>query len=232
MPERTTPIPNVASHRVAALLREQILSGKMPPGARVMQEEVAASLGSSRLPVREALRILEAEGLLVLKPNSGAWVSKLDLAECVDTYKIRERLEPLALAESIPHLTDAQIDRLDEIEDKIEQSTDIEGFLTLDRELHLATYAGCPIEQLSSMIHRFWNTTQHYRRAYARLTTATGSQLVHYEHRLLIDAVRRRDAPDAERLLTGHIRRTRLALAGHPELFTQAESPGERRRAE
>ncbi|MFI9602080.1 hypothetical protein ACIHCX_19905 [Streptomyces sp. NPDC052043] len=68
------------------------------------------------------------------------------------------------------------------------------------------------------MVRRSWNTTQHYRRAYARLIDASGRRLINYEHRLIPDAVRRADTTDAERFPAGHIRRTRLALAQHPEL--------------
>ncbi|MER5620291.1 GntR family transcriptional regulator [Streptosporangium sp. NPDC002544] len=210
---------SVASQRVADTLRKQILSGDLAPGARIMQEEVAASFGSSRLPVREALRILEAEGLVVLKPNSGAWVSKMDLAECQATYKLRERVEPLALSESMPNLTSDDFARLDEIQHEIEANHDVDHFLILDREFHLITYSGCRIDHLLTMVRRFWNTTQHYRRAYAHLIDPAGHELINFEHRLIIEAIKRGDPIDAERFLAGHIRRTRLALSLHPELF-------------
>ncbi|MFH8554933.1 GntR family transcriptional regulator [Streptomyces celluloflavus] len=213
----------VASQRVADHLRTAILSGELRPGARIRQEEVAARLGASRLPVREALRILAAEGLTVVKSNSGAWVSKMDMAECEGVYKIRERLEPLALSESIPHLTAGQIAELAAIARQIEQTTDVDRFLTLDRRLHLLTYAGCRVGQLTALVDRFWNTTQHYRRAFARLAGDSGWELIHAEHRLIIEAIRRADTVDAERFLTGHIRRTRLELGQHPELFTEED---------
>jgi DNA-binding GntR family transcriptional regulator len=216
----TSKPSTVASQRVADYLRARILSGQLPPGSRIMQEDLAAALGSSRLPVREALRIMAAEGLVVLKPNSGARVSKLDLGECEDTYKIRERLEPLALAESIPRLGASDIARLNEIQDEIEKDEDAERFLSLDRELHLTSYAGCRNDQLTTIIRRFWNTTQHYRRAYTQIADSADRQLVNAEHRLIIAAISHRDIPDAERFLAAHIRRTRLALARHPELFT------------
>ncbi|WP_455356430.1 GntR family transcriptional regulator [Streptomyces sp. SYSU K217416] len=211
----------MTSHRVADTLRKDILAGELAPGARIMQEEVAEAFGSSRLPVREALRILAAEGLVVLKANSGAWVAKLDLAECEATYKLRERVEPLALSESIPNLTSADLARLDHIQLEIESNQDVDRFLALDRELHLITYSGCQIEQLSTMVRRFWNTTQHYRRAYARLIDPSGHEIIHFEHRLIVEAIKRGDPVDAERFLVGHIRRTRLALSHHPELFDQ-----------
>jgi DNA-binding GntR family transcriptional regulator len=70
------------SGRVADALRDEILHGRMAPGARIRQEEIAARLGVSRVPVREALRILEADGLVTLVANTGAWVAHLSLAEC------------------------------------------------------------------------------------------------------------------------------------------------------
>ncbi|TDD52765.1 GntR family transcriptional regulator [Saccharopolyspora elongata] len=222
MSEKATA-STVASQRVAEHLRSMILSGELAPGARIRQEDVAARLGASRLPVREALRILAAEGLAVLKSNTGAWVSKLDMNECEGIYKIRERIEPLALSESVPNLTAGDIARMERIQDEIEDNTDVDRFLLLDRELHLATYAGCGNRELTAMVHRFWNTTQHYRRAYARVIDSAGNQLINFEHRLIIEAVKRADTVDAERFLTGHIRRTRLELAKHPELFAEDE---------
>ena len=94
-----------ASERIAASLREAILSGEIAPGQWIRQEEVAARLGASRLPVREALRMLEAEGLTEHEANKGSRVPLLDRHEVDVVYQMRERLEPLALSESLPHLT-------------------------------------------------------------------------------------------------------------------------------
>src|SRR5580700_3969995 len=103
---------NVASHRIADTLRTAILDGSYQPGERIRQEEVAARSGASRIPVREALRMLHAEGLVTLVANSGAWVTKLTLAECAELYQIRERLEPLLLRASLPEIDDAVLGRL------------------------------------------------------------------------------------------------------------------------
>src|SRR5690348_9080134 len=134
------------SHRVAGYLREAILSGEIAPGERIRQEDIAERFGTSRLPVREALRILEAEGLTEHHPNKGARVPKLDRHELDVIYQMRERLEPLALAESLPHLTGDDLQRLERIQQRIEADTGVAEFLTLDREFHLGTYAGCGID--------------------------------------------------------------------------------------
>jgi DNA-binding GntR family transcriptional regulator len=212
-------VPTVASQRIAHHLRHDILAGALAPGERIRQEEVAARHGASRLPVREALRILHSQGLVQLKANSGAWVSKLDLNECQAVYKMRERLEPFALAESIPQLDESVIVRIEQLQDEIEANDDVDRFLALDRELHLLCYAGNPIPELTEMVERFWNTTQAYRRAFVRMSGPGRMWVVNAEHRLLIDAIRRRDITDGERYLAGHIRRTRVSLADHPELF-------------
>jgi DNA-binding GntR family transcriptional regulator len=207
------------SLRVAGYLREAILSGEIVPGERIRQEEVAARFGTSRLPVREALRILEAEGLTEHHTHKGARVPRLDRHEVDVIYQMRERLEPLALAESLPHLGEEDFRRLEEIQARIEADTSVAEFLALDREFHLLTYAGCPIDQLSSMVVRLWNSTQHYRRTFMNLTGPARRWVVNAEHRLILDAVERRDAVDAERYLSGHIRRTRIELSRHPEAF-------------
>jgi DNA-binding GntR family transcriptional regulator len=213
------------SERVAAHLREEILSGRIGPGERIRQEEVAARLGASRLPVREALRMLETEGLTQLEVNKGARVPALDRDEIDVVYRMRERLEPLALIESIEQLTEDQLGELRAIQDRIEANSDVSTFLALDRQFHLLSYAGCRTEQLSATVTRLWNSTQHYRRAFMTLASPDRRWIVNAEHRLLIDAITRRDPVDCERFLAGHIRRTRIELVAHPELFVRVPRP-------
>jgi DNA-binding GntR family transcriptional regulator len=210
---------SVASHRIADQLRMRILKSDLMPGSRLLQEQVAAELGASRVPVREAFRILESEGLVMLKTNSGAWVSKLDMHECQAVYRVREKVEPLVLAESMPNLTSSHHEQLEAIQAEIETDFDVDRFLSLDRRLHLLTYSGCTVDSLNVMVERFWNSTQHYRRAFMRLTFPNRLWVVTSEHRLLIDAIIRNDVEGAGGILSAHIRRTRVQLANHPELF-------------
>jgi len=200
-------------------MREAILAGELLPGTRLGQDEIAARFGTSRLPVREALRILEAVGLATLTPNRGARIPRLELHEVNTYYRMRERLEPLTLIESLPNLSEEQLDLLESVQLEIEGNTDLIRFLALDRQFHMTSYAGCSSEQLLSATVRLWNSTQHYRRAFMLVSGSGRASIVNAEHRLLLDAIRRRDAEDAERFLTGHIRRTRVELTQHPELF-------------
>jgi DNA-binding GntR family transcriptional regulator len=219
VPLLVAPGAGAASERIAAQLRTAILAGEIAPGERIRQEDVAERLGTSRLPVREALRILEAEGLTEHTANKGARVPRLDAAELDVLYRMRERLEPLALIQSMPHLTAGEIRELESIHERIAADADLRDFMVLDREFHLGSYAGCASEQLSSSVTRLWNATQPYRRAFMSLGGQHRRWIVDHEHRLILDAIERRDPEDAERYLAGHIRRTRIELAAHPELF-------------
>ena len=215
----------VASQRIAGALREEILGGRYLPGERIRQEDIAAQYGASRIPVREALAMLAAEGLVTLVANAGAWVTRLTAAECAEAYLIRERLEPLLLRLSMPGLSDAAIERLGTGVREMEAGSGVDAFLRADREFHLSSYAGAASSETWQIIHRLWNTTQHYRREYTRRAARPGPHgggglsVIHMEHRLLLDCLRRRDADDAERVLVTHIRRTRLELEKHPEIF-------------
>lgn len=218
-------------HAIARHVREAILDGRLHPGSRIRQEALARHLGVSRIPVREALRQLEAEGLVELRPHSGARVARMDLAEHIELYRIREALEPIVIAESAARLTDEQIDRLSELVDEIEVAgDDLKRWLECDRRFHLQSYAAAPRPRMLQMIEEFWNTSQHYRRAHISRLDPEELRLVNYEHRLILDALRRRDPGEAEMRQRMHLRRTRMALGLHREIFESGSddtsSPG------
>ncbi len=214
-----------ASERVASDLRRMILAGEILPGERIVQEDLAERFGASRLPVRDALRLLEAEGLVTLVANTGAWVAKLSLEECEEVYQIRERVEPLLVRMSVPGLDAAAIARLHELVDAMRETSSIEEFLRLDRDFHSLSYSGAETGMLGDFVARLWNTTQHYRRAFSEIYGVHTNRAVHLEHELLVLAIERGDADEAERIVHAHIRRTRLSLAQHPEIFQEAGSP-------
>lgn len=204
---------NLLSSRVANAIREEILSGELEPGSRIRQEYLARRFEVSRIPVREALKQLESDGLVTLRANSGAWVSQLEPNEFMEIYKIRERLEPLALRESLSRLSADQINQLEELQEQMLRSSTVGTFLQLDRDFHLLTYAGANAKTLTDMIERFWNTTQHYRRLFTEKAGKEAKWVIHAEHRLLVEAIKRQDVEEGERILLSHIRKTRLQLS-------------------
>jgi DNA-binding GntR family transcriptional regulator len=203
------------SARIADEIRSAVLSGEMRPGMRVRQELLAAKFGASRIPVREALKQLENEGLVILAPNRGAWIADVNSEESVEIYKIREVVEPLAIFESVPHLMDADIASLTAMVHELERVGTVEEYIQLDRAFHLKTYSRAPMPQLLAMIERFWNSTQHFRRQFVKESLAKdGLPFSDPQHLLLLDTISARDAEGARGVIHLHIRRTRLQIQG------------------
>jgi DNA-binding GntR family transcriptional regulator len=213
------PEPSLGA-AVTHRIRDAILDGTLRPGDRIGQEALAERFGTSRIPIRDALRQLETEGLVTLVPNSGAWVARLDYDEYTELYRLREVVEPFAIAQSAPNMTDAILEQLTLLAAKLERSADdLNHWLELDRRFHLESYSAAPLPRVLAMCEGFWNQTQQYRRAHHSTLEGSRLELAHMEHQLILDALARRDAQDAEARQRSHIRRTRIMLANHPELF-------------
>jgi DNA-binding GntR family transcriptional regulator len=157
-----------AGTRIAELIRSAILAGDYAPGARVWQEDLANRFGASRVPVREALLILERDGLISMRANAGAWVTHLTLAECEEIYRMRERLEPLLLRYSAEGLRAETLRGLRDLAAQLTSTTDVDEFLVLDRRFHMLTYSGAHTSQLGALIEKLFNSTHAYRAAYTR----------------------------------------------------------------
>lgn len=204
--------------QVTQQLREAIVDGRLKPGAPVRQEAVAREFGTSRIPVREALSQLENEGLVTIVPHCGARVARLDFDECLEIYKIRERIEPLAFAESVGRLTDDQLRRLEELAAQIESSQGQKAWIDIDRRFHLCCYEGAP-PRLARMIVGFWHATQKYRRILTPVLSPEDFDAYHREHRLMVTALAQGNASAGESLVRMHIERSRTRLSANRELF-------------
>jgi DNA-binding GntR family transcriptional regulator len=214
------------SVRIADEIRRAVLDGEMRPGTRVGQEWLAAKFGASRIPVREALRQLQSEGLVVLAPNRGGWIADVTSQESIEVYKIREVLEPLAISESVPWLTDEDIASLEATMRRLEQVGSVQEYIPLDREFHLKTYSRAPMPHLREMIERYWNSTQHFRRWFVKDSLAKdGLPFSDPQHLMLMEAIRARDADAASSLVRLHIRRTRLLIETMVNAATPVPAP-------
>lgn len=209
-----------SSHKIAVGLREAILAGDYSPGQRLVQEEIADRFGGSRIPVREALRDLESDGLVTFVANAGARVAHLRLAECVEVYQMRERIEPLLLRYSAEGLDRVALQRLHALASEMESTDAPDRFIELDREFHLSMYRSAETSVLGDLVLKLWNKTQPYRRAYTKRVDNTQRQVFDDEHRMLLRALVDGDLDLAENLLAVHIRRTRQHLERHPEVFS------------
>ncbi|MFA7604124.1 MAG: GntR family transcriptional regulator [Novosphingobium sp.] len=216
----------VASQRVADVVAERILAGHLKPGDRIKQDELATELNLSRIPVRDALRILETRGLVSLRANAGARVASLTTRDMELSYQIRELLEPMLLAESIPHLTEADFAEMGEVKAALEEVADADAYMPLARRFHWIAFRGHQVPLLAQIVERLWDTTHHYRRAYAvlALRNAELREVMRAERDLLFGAIVRREVDLAPRLLGIHIRRTHIGLLDNADVLDDGDA--------
>ena len=200
------------SIQVAQELRRRILAGHYPQGVKLQQEQIAAELGVSRSPVREALGQLEAEGLVVLTPQKGAQVSPISRAEIAELFELRLLVEPHLIALAIPEMTEADLNRATSI---ISEMGDIrlDGWGDANWRLHEVLYAPAGRPGMLKLLRRTHETIGRYIRMQVMATN--GRADAHREHQLILDACRKRDVGKAVALLREHIEDAGQML--HPE---------------
>ena len=142
------------------VLRERILSGVYVPGYRLVIDALARELGVSAVPVREAIRRLEAEGWVVYRPNAGAQVASLDVHQYEAEITTLAVLEGYATALTAPLLTPEHLFQIREINRRMQdalQAADIPAFTSLNKELHFFIYDRCPNEYIVDLLRQTWN---------------------------------------------------------------------------
>jgi DNA-binding GntR family transcriptional regulator len=188
------------------VLREAIVSGRLKPGERVVEDRVCGELGISRSPLREALRRLEGEGLVTILPRRGVVVTELSMRDGTDLFAVREALEGLAARLAARHITSEQLGRLREICQAMEAriaAGELGQLAELNTEFH---------EHIVEASHNRWireflmATRAQIRLVYSSsleiLDRAPGSLA---EHRLIVDALAQHDAERAERMAREHV---------------------------
>lgn len=198
---------------IAEALREAILRGIFQEGQSLRQDEIAAQFGVSRIPVREALRQLEAEGLVTLQLNRGATVSALSPAEAQEIFEIRVALETTAIQLAIPQLTESDLEKAAVILDATHQTTDAARWAKLNWEFHSTLYTPSDRPRLLAMIKTLHlNIDRYVRLQMEQMNYLEKSQKEHYQ---LLDACRQRDAKTAVKLLKRHIETAGEQLVTH-----------------
>ncbi|WP_193187137.1 GntR family transcriptional regulator [Nisaea sediminum] len=200
------------AERLAEELRRDIISGALKPGAALRQEELAKSFGSSRMPIREALRTLGAEGLVQLLPNRGAVVSPIDPMELRENVEMREAAETLAMRVALPHLSNAQIDKAAALQEEIARA-DLGAFGGLNKAFHLTLYAPSSRPRLLAHIAGLHDIAERY----LRLTLVELDYVAKSsdEHAEILEACYRRDADAAVAATSRHILEAGKTLLDH-----------------
>lgn len=193
-----------SSDRLTETLTQKILRGELAPGEKLRQDHIAQEYGLSHVPVREAFLRLEAKGLAVSRPRQGMRVAPLDDAAQKEVRVMRQALEPVALAQSVPHLNEEQILRAEALRLACDEAEDIFSWEALNRDFHLATIAACAMPRLIEEVTNLQllaarHMLHHYRERWRKR--------IDIDHRAIMAAIRHRDAQAAANVLERHLTR-------------------------
>ena len=187
-------------------LRDEIIKGSLRPGQKLRQEELAAYFDVSTMPVREALRELEAEGLVTITPHRGAVVTRLSAEDLQDIYDIRTNLEEMATRLAVPRLDETALADLTQCIQAMDDHFDDAIIYTyLNHEFHLMLYTASGRRHLCELIELLRRRTQHY--VYAHLSVMGRRPESIEDHRSILEACQRGDADRAAAIMRQHLSR-------------------------
>jgi DNA-binding GntR family transcriptional regulator len=204
-----------ASVAATELIREAILDGRLDPGSRLKEEELAHQLGISRTPVREALLVLQAEGLIEATPNRGAVVRSHDADDLIDLYQLRSLLEGYAARQAAARVTAEEVGLLRESCDRFDKiaGDDVRELVKENLLFHSAIHAGAGSARLSGMLRRVIELPLVYK-SYVWYSPDQKRISAHY-HRQITNALSVRDGERAELVMREHVFEARDLLVAN-----------------
>ncbi|MFT4063995.1 GntR family transcriptional regulator [Paraburkholderia sp.] len=211
----TKPVKKTMSATQGAYveLKRRILEGELAEGSPIRQDDVAAQLGVSKIPVREALMRLQSEGLVRFTPNVGAVVATLTVMDYIEMLDMRIGLECRALELAVPNMASTDIARARELLAAYHSAMNNREWSDLNAEFHETLYAAAERPRLIATIR---SVQEHMGRLLRlRVTMAAQHDRSHDEHLKILDACERGDAKEAVRLLRKHIEQTQREVQGY-----------------
>jgi DNA-binding GntR family transcriptional regulator len=199
-----------AADQAADVLRDRILSGQLAAGTPLRQELLAAELGISRIPLREALKQLEAEGLVTITSHKGATVAELSIAEIDELFQLRLRLESWVLGLAVPKLTAADLAALDDLIAQQQQPDNLARWGDLNWQFHEVMYRSADRPVTLKMLKRIHDNIDRYLRF--EISSSNGRARALREHQTLLAHCRAGDTAKAVQLLESHIQQTADSL--------------------
>lgn len=199
------PRPPTTQEFVLEELRRAIVSRELAPNQPIRQDAIAHKLGVSRVPLREALKTLQAEGQVVYEPHRGYSVAELSLDDLLEVYRLRELLESEAATAAASRFTDAELTRIANAQREVDEAADAEDLVTMieaNRRFHFALLEPAGMPRLLRMVRTLWDATDAYRAVYYNSTPNRAR--VRREHEAIVAAAERRDGPELVRLLGQH----------------------------
>lgn len=216
---RIRPIED-SKKTIAALVEERIqqaiLEGVLPPGTRIDQNKLAADLNVSIVPVREALKKLEAEGFVRINPRRGAFVTETSVENMEDLYFARAIMEGEAAFHAAKKLTADDLKTLVRLHDEMNhalETHDYERFSTANHAFHFVIYSAAGSIYLSNAIATLWDLAVRYRFRYLMLKDQT--EVIRQEHLTILDACRAHDAERLREAIVAHMYRTMQGIKAY-----------------
>lgn len=210
MPPRTGEVRKSAPDLVRDGLREAILAGQYGEGQQLRQDELAEQFGTSRIPVREALRQLESEGLVEIQTNKGAVVKGISIDDVFELLDIRIALECRALKLAIPNMAIEDLDVAEEILADYDRAPDPALWGEMNWRFHWTLYSPCNRPRLLAMIEANYGHVSRFIRR--QVSSATGKTKPQQDHVELLRLCREDNADAAVALLEKHIEQTQRSL--------------------
>jgi len=201
-------------------IKEDIINGKYKPNERIVISDVAREFGASDIPVREAMRQLESDGLIQSKPYVGAIVTNFDLADICKIYQIRAVLEGLATRQAVDRIKKNGLKKLDTILSKMTKAVGSGNHVllsNLNRDFHHVIYAASDNEYLIKVIFDLWDMSLRARAIFSFMPGR--AQEAVDEHTDIVAALKKKDAKAAEKLVIEHMNSHLKAL----QLFYERE---------
>lgn len=197
--------PPTAQEAVLAELRRMLVTGELAPGTPIRQEALAERLGVSRVPLREALKVLEGEGQVGYAAHRGYVVAELSVDDLVEVYRMRELLEAEAIRAAVLHVTDDLVAAMRAAAASVDAAgtaDDVAEITAANRRLHFLLFDAAGMPRLTRALRQLWDATDVYRSVY--FASVANRERVHHEHDALIAAVARRDPEAAVALQAEH----------------------------
>lgn len=217
------------SEQAYRLVKDRIESGRYVPGFRLVLAPIAGELDMSVVPVREAIRRLEAEGLVTFEPNVGAQVALIKEAEYLHTMQTLALVEGMATALAAPTVSPGQVERARVVNDLMRQSLsgfDPRAFTELNLEFHSVLYESCPNPHILDLVHRGWNRMKMLRNSSFSFVPGRAHESVE-EHEHLLTLIEGR-APVLEiELAARRHRLTTLEAVMEHQVHTHHQSEAE-----
>lgn len=194
-------------------LRQAILTGELKPGERLMEIHLANRLGVSRTPIREAIRMLELEGLVTMIPRRGAEVSRISKQDITDVLEVRASLDALAVRLCCERITSEEIAQLEKAADAFSQaiaSGDFTAVAQADVDFHDIIVSASKNKRLMQMVNNLAERVYRYRLEYIK-DKSSHNNLIR-EHREILDFIKKKDSSSAEAAIISHVKNQENAI--------------------